>query len=246
MVAFLRFWGVDSWPELLANQSDPFSDIETRQSLIAETDDTVVSEWTSVASHMGRIEGDGFELSATGKRISMKGLSVFEFSDGKVAETVVAQGSGRLGGSGDGVEITQLRASNGHAKRPREERGGLSNPVQRRLSPTAVVDLVEAYQAGASISQLAVEFGIHRTTVTVHLDRRGVPRHSEQTAWGDEILKQAAELYATGLSLADVAHQFGVDAQTVANRFRRAGVPCDPDGAGHRVSTPNNSGAEHW
>ena len=102
--------------------------------------------------------------------------------------------------------------------------GRLSNPAQRRLSPTAIVDLVEAYQAGATISQLAVEFGIHRTTVTGHLDRHGVPRHCEHTAWDDEILKQAAELYATGSSLADVADQFGIDAQTVANRFRRAGV----------------------
>ena len=39
-------------------------------------------------------------------------------------------------------------------------------------------------------------------------------RHSEQTAWDNEILKQAAELYATGMSQADVADQFGVDAQT--------------------------------
>ena len=109
-----------------------------------------------------------------------------------------------------------------------EEKGRLSNPPQRRLSPTDIDDLLEAYRAGATISQLAVEFSIHRTTVASHLDRHGVPRHSEQTAWDDEILTQAAELYASGLSLADVADQFGVDAQTVANRFRRASVPVRP------------------
>ncbi len=106
--------------------------------------------------------------------------------------------------------------------------GRLSNPPQRLLSPADIDDLVNAYRAGATISQLAAEFGIHRTTVTGHLDRHGVPRRSEQTAWDDDILREAAELYATGLSLADLAHQFGVDAQTVANRFRRAGVAVRP------------------
>lgn len=66
---------------------------------------------------------------------------------------------------------------------PRVDRKGrLSNPPQRRLSPTDLDDLIEAYQAGATISQLADEFGIHRTTVAGHLDRHGVPRHSQQTA----------------------------------------------------------------
>ena len=88
--------------------------------------------------------------------------------------------------------------------------------------------MISAYQAGATISQLAVDFGIHRTTVAGHIDRHGVPRHSELTVWDDSILREAAELYAAGSSLADVAHQFGVDAQTVANRFRRAGVAVRP------------------
>ena len=107
-------------------------------------------------------------------------------------------------------------------------KGRLSNPPQRRLSPTDIDDVIAAYQAGATISQLAMEFGVHRTTLAGHLDRHGVPRHSEQTAWDDEILKEAAEQYTGGRSLADVAERFGIDAQTVANRFRLAGVPVRP------------------
>ena len=103
-----------------------------------------------------------------------------------------------------------------------EER--LSHPPQRRLSPTDIDGLVHAYRSGATISQLAVDFGTHRTTVAGHLNRHGVPRHSKTTAWTDEILRQADDLYATGQSLAGVAKRFGIDAQTVANRFRRAGV----------------------
>ena len=145
-----------------------------------------------------------------------------------IGETVAAQGSERIVGSGDGVEATQIRPSNDHAEGPREEKGRLSNPCQRRLSPADIDDLISTYQAGATISQLANEFGIHRTTVTGHLDRNGIPRHHDQTVWDDGLLRQAAKLYATGLSLADVADQFGIDAQTVANRFRRAGVSVRP------------------
>ena len=146
----------------------------------------------------------------------------------EIAETLATQGSQRIDDSSEGVETAQIGRSDDHAEGPREEKGRLSNPAQRRLSPTAVVDLVNAYRSGAIISQLAVDFGIHRTTVAGQLDRHGVPRHGEQTAWDDELLKQAAGLYATGLSLADVAERFGIDAQTVANRFRRAGVPVRP------------------
>jgi DNA-binding MarR family transcriptional regulator len=53
--------------------------------------------------------------------------------------------------------------------------GRLSDPAQRRLSPTNIDGLIAAYRAGATISRLAAEFGIHRTTVAGHLDRRGVP-----------------------------------------------------------------------
>ena len=146
----------------------------------------------------------------------------------EIAETLVAQRSERVVDSGGSVEADQIGPSDDLSEGPREVRGRLSNPPQRRLSPAVVHDLVEAYQAGATINQLAVRFGIHRTTVSGHLDRHGVPRHSEQATWDDENLKQAAELYATGLSLAAVAHRFGIDAQTVANRFRRAGVAVRP------------------
>jgi hypothetical protein len=50
--------------------NDPFTEIETVPHLVAETDDAVVTEWSWAATH-----------TETGKRLSMKGLSVFEFSD---------------------------------------------------------------------------------------------------------------------------------------------------------------------
>ena len=142
-----------------------------------------------------------------------------------IVETLAEQGSERIVGSSEGIETAQIRPSNDHAERSREEKGRLSNPPQRRLSPTQIDDLVEAYRAGATMTQLAADFGIHRTTVAGHLDRHDVPRHHEQTTWDDITLRRAADLYATGPSLAEVADRYDIDAQTVANRFRRANTP---------------------
>lgn len=54
------FEGIESWLVLLAEQNDPYSEIDTVQHLVAETDDAVVSEWTWAATH-----------TETGKRLSM-------------------------------------------------------------------------------------------------------------------------------------------------------------------------------
>ena len=140
----------------------------------------------------------------------------------------MAQRSQPIGSTRERAGIARNEGSDDPADSPREEKGRLSNPTQQRLSPSNIADLIAAYDAGATISQLAAEFGIHRTTVAARLDRHQVPRHRERSAWDDDTLNEAAELYATGLSLADVAHQFGIDAQTVANRFRHAGVPVRP------------------
>ena len=158
-----------------------------------------------------------------------------------IPETPAAQGLKPTGDSSESAETARFRPSDDHAEERREEEGRLSIPPQRRLSPAAVEDLIAAYQAGATVTQLAVEFGIHRTTVTGHLDRHGVPRHSGQTAWDDKILNEAADLYESGLSLADVADRYEIDPQTVANRFRRSGVPVRPQrGSSSRVLGPQD------
>ena len=140
----------------------------------------------------------------------------------------MAQGPRPIGSPRGRAEIARNAGPDERSEGPQEGAGQLSNPPQRRLSPGDADDLIASYQAGATIKELAARYHIHRTTVAKHLDRHRVPRHHEQTAWDDELLKQAAELYASGFSLTDVAHQFGIDAQTVANRFRRAGVPVRP------------------
>lgn len=117
--------------------------------------------------------------------------------------------------------------------------------AQRRLRAADVDALLERYRAGETIMQLAGRFGISRTTVMAHLDRRGVERRAIAKLWDDAALTVAARSYDRGYSLAHVAAEFGLDPSTVANRLRRAGVSIRPDEAGGdpaRRTPERNSG----
>jgi len=105
-----------------------------------------------------------------------------------------------------------------------EERGRLSNPVQRRLSADEIDELARLYREGATIDALARRYGVHRTTVIGQLDRGGVPRRRATRKMSDPLVARAAERYSEGLSVADVASEFGVHARTLAREFRRAGI----------------------
>jgi transposase-like protein len=109
-----------------------------------------------------------------------------------------------------------------------EEKGRLSNPVQRRLSADEIDELARLYRDSASIDALGRRYGVHRTTVIGQLDRRGVPRRRSARKMSDPLVARAAERYSQGLSVADVASEFGVHARTLAREFRRAGIVIRP------------------
>ena len=98
--------------------------------------------------------------------------------------------------------------------------------VQRRLRPKEIDDLVAAYQAGISVYELADHHRIHRATVSLLLERRGVPRRYRLVE-GDRIT-QAVNLYESGHSLSTVGSQMGVSPETVRNVLIRAGVTLRP------------------
>ena len=52
--------------------------------------------------------------------------------------------------------------------------GTLVPQQQLRLTSERVDQLVDAYRGGGTIKALAVEYGIHHTTVMRHLDKRGI------------------------------------------------------------------------
>ncbi|MGC8513594.1 MAG: hypothetical protein ACP5P1_11265, partial [Acidimicrobiales bacterium] len=86
-----------------------------------------------------------------------------------------------------------------------------SFPVQRRLVPDEVADLIAAYRRGVPVAELAESFRINRTTVLGHVRRHGVPKRDRRALQGDEV-DRAARLYAEGQSADRVAERLGVAA----------------------------------
>jgi lambda repressor-like predicted transcriptional regulator len=78
------------------------------------------------------------------------------------------------------------------------------------------------YQASATIYELAELLNIHRTTVSLHLQRQGVAMRRQGLS-RDQI-DQTAELYEQGLSLVRVAERLHVNAETVRQALRKRGV----------------------
>jgi transposase-like protein len=102
----------------------------------------------------------------------------------------------------------------------------------RRLDVNEVGALVEGYLAGATVYDLARRFEVHRSTVSIVLERNGVSRRSRLLN-GERVL-QAASLYAAGSTLALVGRELGVSRSTVALALKRAGVQIRRGGrAGH-------------
>lgn len=116
----------------------------------------------------------------------------------------------------------------GPTARSPEQRGRLSNPVQRRLSSAEVDELVTQHASGVTINELARNFNIHRTTVMNHLDDRNVTRRQLVRKMTDEEVATAARRYGEGLSLAAIAAEFEVHARTLAREFHLAGLPVRP------------------
>lgn len=93
---------------------------------------------------------------------------------------------------------------------------------QRRLTPDELTRVAERYIAGATVYELAAEFGCHRATIAERLKLAGVTmRHQPTTT---EQVDEIVRLYESGLSMAKVAQQVGVSARTVFNYLRDRGV----------------------
>ncbi|HWL44332.1 MAG TPA: hypothetical protein VNQ73_15430 [Ilumatobacter sp.] len=89
---------------------------------------------------------------------------------------------------------------------------------KRYLSADAVAELVAMYQAGATVYELAEQFGIHRDRVSKLVKSAGVQVRDHERVVVD--LDLAAVLHAQGLSLTDVAKRLAVG-RTALIRARR-------------------------
>lgn len=88
-----------------------------------------------------------------------------------------------------------------------------------RLSPDQQVLLAADYRAGKTIYELAREYGVHRHTVTEHLNRAGVA--SRRTITEAERAR-FRELHAQGLGTYVIAKRLGRDPGTVRRMLSEA------------------------
>ena len=100
--------------------------------------------------------------------------------------------------------------------------------VQRRLPVDSILELVRAYEVGATVPDLVERYGIHRTTVLAHLERQGVPRRPNRFKLTEGQLAEASQLYAKGWSLIPLGKRFGVDDGTMRKALLREGVMLRP------------------
>jgi transposase-like protein len=98
--------------------------------------------------------------------------------------------------------------------------------IQRRLRGPEIDELVAGYQGGATVYELAEQFGVHRSTVSDVLERQGVARRFGPLSPAQ--VATASSLYEGGLSLAKVGQQLGCHATTVREALTKAGVEIRP------------------
>jgi len=99
--------------------------------------------------------------------------------------------------------------------------------AQTLLTSAQVEELVERHRGGEGVVALAKSYGVHRSTVTAHLDRRGARRHLGLT---DEQVQRAGRLYLRGLTLDEIAAELGTSQRTVGRVIASLGVPRRPAG----------------
>lgn len=99
---------------------------------------------------------------------------------------------------------------------------GLKPRTARQLNKDQARKLIKGYQAGATVYELAAQFGIDRRTASQILKRHGVMLRRRSLA--PVQIDEAVRLYESGWSLARIARKFDVDQTTVHNRLRERGV----------------------
>jgi hypothetical protein len=89
---------------------------------------------------------------------------------------------------------------------------------QRRLTEAQVIEMAARYQEGATVYELAADFGCNRTTVAARLKKVGIVMRCQSPT--SEAIDLMVRLYASGLSLLKVGEQLGFCANTVRNCLR--------------------------
>lgn len=116
--------------------------------------------------------------------------------------------------------ITAYRSLDQHVRDQPRPRAHVKRA--KRLSGSELTAVIDRYRNGATVYELARDFGITRDTVARHLKQAGVIMRG-QSPTTDQIDRMVT-LYESGLSLAAVGYRVGFSARTVELHIKRRGV----------------------
>ncbi|MBF4563123.1 helix-turn-helix domain-containing protein [Microbacterium sp. VKM Ac-2870] len=91
----------------------------------------------------------------------------------------------------------------------------------RRVSTEETAQLIAAYHAGATVEEVAHQFGMHDTTVSARLADTGVVLRSEVRP---NERQRMLELFSEGLSMNQIGRRVGRDPKTVRATLVSAGI----------------------
>lgn len=93
---------------------------------------------------------------------------------------------------------------------------------QRRLTANQIDQLCADYRSGMRVADIAVKFGVHRYTVTIHAKRQGI-KLREKRKLNDFQASKAAKEYEGGATLTELAETYDVDVITIRKELAQAG-----------------------
>jgi hypothetical protein len=92
-----------------------------------------------------------------------------------------------------------------------------------RFSSAQTIAVIEAYEGGASMAELARMYGVRRVSISALLRREGVSIRVRRVMSQGEV-DRAVQLYVGGLSLQKIGDQLGWDHKTIYGQLRKRGV----------------------
>ena len=97
-----------------------------------------------------------------------------------------------------------------------------ASPRPKKLSSSIVSNVISDYSEGIPVNELAKKYGVHRATISGHLDRAGVSKRPRSMS--EAQIDEAVQDYAAGQSLEKIGVRLGFDSSTVLKELRLRGV----------------------
>ena len=100
------------------------------------------------------------------------------------------------------------------------------------MDQTQIEELLQAYEAGATLRDLGNRFNQNRKALSRALERNGTPRRYRLIS--EDLLLSARRAYESGTTLTEIGVELGVSRDTVRRSLLKAGVKMRPGRFGPR------------